>query len=355
MKPCHVAVVMGGISPEHDISLKSGATVLANLDQSLYRTMAVVIRRNGRWCTAEGAPGFDALARLDQELSPEEALVRLRSFGVNAAFLALHGPNGEDGSIQGFFQTAGIPYTGSGVESSAVCMNKNLAKIVVACGKIEVAPDLMLYRGEWEQGKEGALERIDSRLDYPLFVKSVRSGSSIGVFRAEDRRALQEALNSLFLHETEVMVEQGIAGREVTCCVLGGPHSGYEALQPVEIIPKADFFDFGSKYDPSKAQEVCPAPIGEAACGAVRQAAVDAARLLRTSGIVRADFMLENDHLWFLEMNTIPGLTPESIVLKEAEEAGIGLDSLMDRLIQSAVSEHRVALEDREAALEEGR
>lgn len=355
MKPCHVAVVMGGISPEHDISLKSGATVLANLDRSLYRTMAVVIRRNGRWCTAEGAPEFEALQKLDEELSPEEAVARLRTWGVAAAFLALHGPNGEDGSIQGFFQTAGIPYTGSGIESSAVCMNKKLAKTVVACGKIEVAPDLMLYRSEWEQGKEAALERIDGHLGYPLFVKSIRSGSSIGVFRAENRGALQEALNNLFLHESEVMVEQGIAGREVTCCVLGSLHSGYEALQPVEIIPKADFFDFGSKYDPSKAQEICPAPIGETACNAVQRAAVDAARLLNTRGIVRADFMLENERLWFLEMNTIPGLTPESIVLKEAEEAGIGLDSLMDRLIQSAISEHKASLEDREAGLEEGR
>ncbi|MHC4941819.1 MAG: D-alanine--D-alanine ligase family protein [Planctomycetota bacterium] len=340
MKRKRVAVVMGGVSPEHDISIKSGATILAHLDPERFEALTVKIDRDGTWCLAEGIQDPALLAGLAQGLRPEHALARLKDWNLDVAFLALHGPCGEDGSIQGFFQSAGIPYTGSGVEASAACMNKDLAKMLVARCGVRLPPAMILSRQEWERSPAKAVTAASRSMSYPLYVKTLRSGSSIGVHRVTDEEALERSLKDGFTLDHEVMIEQGIPGIEVTCGVMGSPVAGYRALPPVEIRPKASFFDFTSKYDPEKADELCPAPIGEEACKQVQEAAEAISRRIGTRGIVRIDFILSQGELWFLEVNTIPGFTPESIVLKEAIAAGMTITEMIDKLIHSALEEH---------------
>jgi D-alanine-D-alanine ligase len=340
MKRKRVAVVMGGVSPEHDISVRSGGTILAHLDSERFEAMAAKIGRDGAWCLAEGIQDPEDLARLSGNLRPEQALTRLVDWNVNVAFLALHGPCGEDGSIQGFFQSAGIPYTGSGVEASAACMNKNLTKILVERCGVRLPPAMLLSRREWEKSPSKALKAASGTMDFPLYVKTLRSGSSIGVHRVTDDAAFERSLEDCFALDDEVMIEQGIPGVEVTCGVMGSPGSGYRALPPVEIRPKTSFFDFRSKYDPDLADEICPAPIGEEACSKVQSAAETISRRIGTRGIVRIDFILGEGDLWFLEVNTIPGFTPESIVLKEAVAAGMSVGEMIENLIHSALEDH---------------
>jgi D-alanine-D-alanine ligase len=346
MKKHNVAVVMGGVSPEHDISIRSGATVLEFLPEEKYRCMAVVIQPSGGWCLKEGPHDEGALKKLTGAVRPEIALAKLMAWEIDVAFLALHGPNGEDGSVQGFFQAAGIPYTGSGVEASAASMNKYTSKILASWAGIKTPPALLLGKHDWERHRTSVLEKPASEFGYPVYVKTLRSGSSIGVHRVAGPQALEAALDAAFTLDEEVIIEQGMEGREITCGVIHRAGIEYEALPPVEIKPKGhSFFNFESKYDASQADEICPALISEAETASVKKASEDISRRIGTRGICRIDFILNEEGLWFLELNAIPGLTRESIVLKEAEAAGIPLGQLMDRLVQSALSEHEIRQE----------
>jgi len=338
MKLLNVAVLMGGVSPEHDISLRSGATLLTHLSEARYRTRAVVILKDGTWAGAEGRPSLEEIRSLSRGERPEIALAALRDWGLDAAVLALHGPNGEDGSIQGLLQSAGIPYTGSGVEASAVCMNKHLAKLMAARTGVLLAPASILARGEYRSAANHVIMSLSKSPGFPLFVKPLRSGSSMGVSCARDGKQLREGLHAAFSVSEEVMVEKGIEGREITCGVLGSLKTGYRALPLVEIKPKeSSFFDTESKYDGSKTDEICPAPLGDPVRIRIEKAACAVARQIGTRGVVRVDFILRDEGIWFLEVNTIPGFTRESIVLKEARAAGLSLESLVDELVEDAL------------------
>ena len=217
MRALKVAVVMGGNSPEHDISLQSGATVLAHLPESKYERTAVVVQPGGSWCLAQGALNHEELSRLHGGLRPEEAVTELRAWGIDAAFLALHGPNGEDGSIQGFFQVMGIPYTGSDVESSAITLNKYVSKAMMASwGGVLIPPYRMISLPDWEEGGEESLfPGLQEEVGFPAFVKPLRSGSSLGTRRIEKPEDLKNAVEHGFLFDEQLLFEKEIPGREI--------------------------------------------------------------------------------------------------------------------------------------------
>ena len=349
MKTLNVAVVMGGISPEHDISLRSGATVLAHLLPGKFNTKAVVILKNGLWCLSDEVLDVEGLRKLGNEgsgrsvdergMRPEIALARLMAWGIDVAFLALHGPNGEDGSIQGFFQAAGIPFTGSSVEACAASMNKYTSKVLASWAGLQTPPGILLSQKDWTSGRD-RLQGPLNDVGFPAYVKCLHSGSSIGVYRVKSRDELDEALNRGFAIDSDLLVEREIRGREITCGVLYVSEDELKVLPPVEIRPRKhqEFFDFESKYDEKvQAEEICPASIRDEEWDTLCVASLAICRRIGARGICRIDFILNDEGLWFLELNAIPGLTPESIVLKEAEVAGISLEGLMELLIHPAI------------------
>ena len=342
-----IAVVMGGASPEHDISLESGKAVLEALDQRFYRGRAAVISRKGMWqvCSVgSDIQGREAL--YENPVSPETAADILREWGIDAAFLALHGPNGEDGSIQGFFRTLEIPYTASGIRASSLAMDKALTKALVANDsffvekEIRTPPFLVFTLRKWRSGCCEIAEDAVRRIGMPCFVKPVRSGSSVGVFFVDCPEKLENAVNEAFRADSEVMVETAVPGREITCAVLGNAGGKLEALPLVEIKPvESSFFDYDAKYVPGKANEICPAGLDDVQAGKIEKAALSIHEKIGAKGFSRSDFLLNEKGLWFLELNTIPGLTPQSIVPKAAAAAGMGMTELVTMIIKSALAE----------------
>jgi D-alanine-D-alanine ligase len=339
MKKWKVAVLMGGVSVEHAISIRSGTTVLKHLPEDRFELKAVVVQHDGSFSITEGVPEASHLAAPGSGgLRPEAALQQLREWGIDAAFLALHGPGGEDGVIQGFFQTAGIPFTCSGVESCAVAMNKFFCRVVAGWAGLLVPPGKMISRAEWGQDRTGLLSASAAEIGFPAYVKPLRQGSSLGMRRVENLDELEAAIPHAFEFDHDLLVEKEIVGREITCGVLGGGNQVLKALPPVEIKPIGRrFFDYESKYDPEKAEEICPASLSVEEESAVCEASLTIYRLLDARGMARIDFILDAQGPWFLEVNPIPGLTPESIILKEASAAGITLEALFETVVLSAL------------------
>jgi len=349
MKILNVAVVMGGISPEHDISIQSGATVLANLPAAKFNSKAVVIQKNGLWCLSDDAFLIEDLCNLKASMRPEIALGKLIQWGIDVAFLALHGPNGEDGSIQGFFKAAGVPFTGSSVEACAASMNKYTSKVIASWAGLNTPESILLSHTDWINCNFD-LSNPMKEIGFPSFVKTLHSGSSIGVHRVNDLDELKTALEMSFELDTDVLIEKEIRGREITCGVLYSGQDEMEVLPPVEIIPKGNnFFDFNCKYNADQVEEVCPAPIRDEEWDTLKIAALSISKRIGAKGISRIDFILNDDGLWFLELNAIPGLTQESIVLKEAKAAGLSLETLMEKLIYPVVANEEELFKEEKA------
>lgn len=339
MERLKIAVVMGGMSPEHDISLMSGMTVLKNLNKKKFLSKGVLIQRDGMWSVFDGPYSEKKLAQLSSGVRPEIALAELMSWGVQVAFLALHGPNGEDGSIQGFFQAAGVCHTGSSVEACAASMNKYTSKVLASWAGLNTPPSLLLSKKDWEKNNKDVSGPM-REIGFPSYVKTLHSGSSIGVFHITDSIQLLPALENAFSMDSDVIIEKEIKGREITCGVICGTNQEYKVLPPVEIKPKTGrFFDFKSKYDADLVDEICPADIKPEEWETLNIAAISICKRIGARGVSRIDFILNEEGLWFLELNAIPGLTPESIVLKEARVAGISLEELMEMQIYSAMEE----------------
>lgn len=304
MRAKKILLVAGGWSPEREISLKGAAIIGAEL-----------VRRGHEVTHFDLSEGFDRLLEL--------------AGSHDAAFLNLHGQPGEDGLVQALLDRAGCPYQGSGPAGSFLALNKAAAKSLFLREGIRT-PDFRFLPvrpdKSWEPG-----------LPYPLFVKSNTSGSSINLFRVDDRAALWKALDTLFDARQEVLVETMIRGREVTCGVLELPE-GEKALPPVLIVPKREFFDCHDKYAEDGAAELCPAPLSEDVISRVQRMALAAHRCLGLSGYSRTDFILAEDgELYALEVNTLPGMTTASLVPKEAAAAGLCFGDLLERLLDAAI------------------
>ena len=302
----HVAVLMGGSSAEREVSLMSGGGVLKALQSQ-----------------GVDAQAFDPAVRDLGDLKRE---------GFDRVFIALHGRHGEDGTIQGFLDLLGIPYQGAGVLGSALAMDKNLAKVMYRLAGLPVAPWVMVEPGDLRDSG-----RIESAVGLPCVVKPVRQGSSIGMSIVRTRDQLPAALELALRHDGEVMVEAFLKGRELTAGVLG--NSELTALPLIEIIPDSrfDFFNYEAKYQPGATREVCPAPVSETVRARAQDYALRAHRSLQLRGYSRTDMILVGEELYLLETNTIPGMTPTSLLPQAAAEAGLPFAALLDRLIELAL------------------
>jgi len=331
--PLRVAVLHGGPSREHDISLQSGGAVLRALANAGHAPLPVRIDEDG-WWNLEALPG---------PVSPATALARLES-EADAVFVALHGCYGEDGTVQGLLETAGVAYTGSGVAASALAMDKERTKEVLSFHGIESAPWASCDRARWARDPDGFLDHVERELGLPAVVKPPREGSSFGIRMAEDRETLRSAVEgALETPDGRALVERRIAGVEVTCPILGNRGEEWETLPLVEIVPEeSDFFDFAAKYE-GKSREICPARISEDVAATVREAAVTAHRVLECDGLSRSDFIVDAaGRAWFLETNTVPGMTEQSLCPLSAGVAGLSLADLCDRLVRLAIRRRRL-------------
>jgi len=291
---------MGGWSVEREISLKTGQAVYAALIRKGY-----------------GATRIDVNASLP---------FNLRARKVQIAFLALHGRGGEDGTVQGLLEVMGISYTGSGVQTSAIGMNKPVTKALVHLHGVPIAPGVVMQRTG-----NGAMP---AQLPWPLVVKPAKEGSSVGVSVVQKPWQWKRALKRAFEYDHEVLVESFIDGREIAVSVLDG-----EALPPIEIVAPGAFYDYAAKYDKTETRYVCPAPLTKGQEQRVKALAVLAYQVLGCAGVARIDFRLDQrGRPVFLEINTIPGMTPRSLLPMSAARAGIDYDFLTERILQSAIT-----------------
>lgn len=336
-----VLVLSGGPSRERGISLKTGAAVARALADRGHRVLPVTIGADGRW--ALPAPDAPASARsADLARAPAAALADLSTRGgaeaVDVVFVALHGAFGEDGTVQGFLETAGVAYTGSGVAASAFAMDKERTKEILAHHGIATAPWVAVDRRGWTTDRARIVDRIESALGYPAIVKMPREGSSFGVTVATDRAVLESAIDEAVAGvDRRALVEKRLAGTEVTCPVLGNRGGPWRTLPLVEIVPKGrTFFDFEAKYE-GGSEEICPARVPAEVAERVADAAVTAHRVLGCDGMSRSDFIVDADgRPWFLETNTVPGMTEASLCPLAARAAGIDFGRLCEMLIELA-------------------
>lgn len=307
MGKLRLALIAGGTSGEREVSLNGAKGVEKALDPHKYE----VVRYD---------PATD-LPRLAAEAG-----------NIDVAFILLHGIHGEDGTVQGFLELLGIPYQGAGVLGSALAMDKNLAKTLYRLHGLPVAGWVMA-----EKRDVGDPARILEALSLPLVVKPVRQGSSIGMSIVRDKGKLSGALDLAFMHDSTVMVEEFIQGREITVGVIG--NDALTALPLVEIIPdtKYEFFDYEAKYTPGATREVCPAEVSDDIRRKAQEYGVKAHRALQLRGYSRTDMIVGNDDIYILETNTIPGMTPTSLLPQAAAQFGLPFPALLDRLIELAL------------------
>ena len=346
----HLVVLFGGQSAEHDVSCTTAAHVLAAADQEKYRITAIGISTEGRWAVAETAmealaAGPDALpSRLDPSgptVSPTPALTAAGSGGGRTVVMPLlHGPMGEDGTVQGLIEVLGLPYVGAGVLASAVAMDKAMAKQVLAAAGIPQAA----YRAfAAHEVTPGLAQRLADDLGLPVFVKPANMGSSVGVSKASTVDRLSAAIDLALSYDETVVVEEAIVGKEIEVAVLG--NTDPEAATPGEIVPGQEFYSYEDKYVADGSYAVIPAPIGDDALEECRELALRTYRALRCEGLSRVDFFWEDPAdggRGFLcnEVNTMPGFTPISMFPKMWIADGVSYPQIIDRLVDLALERH---------------
>jgi D-alanine-D-alanine ligase len=331
-----VALVAGGRSSEHEISLASARSVLAALDPERYDVTTVAIGRDGRWelGTGETPPReLEAAAHSASTVEtlpvPADPAVPATLAEVDVVLPILHGPFGEDGTVQGLLELAGVPYVGAGVAASAVCMDKDLCKKVLHKSGIVVAQHLAIREGD----------EIANPFGFPVFVKPARLGSSIGITKAHDADELRDAVELARRHDDKVLVEEFVGGTEVECGVLGNRRPIASVVG--EIVPHGEWYDYAAKYDEGGSDIIVPARIPDEVAARVQSIAVDAFIATDCEGMARIDFFVREDGVVVLnEINTIPGFTDTSVYARLFEASGIPYHELLQRLIDLALERH---------------
>ena len=320
-----VAVLLGGRSSEHDISLASARSVLAALDPERYDALTVEIGRDGRWELGTGT----AQHTVAETLPVPTASVPAALGEVDVVFPVLHGPFGEDGTVQGLLELADVPYVGAGVAGSALAMDKDLFKSVMRDHGIPVTRNVTLREGD----------RIQNPFGYPVFVKPARLGSSVGISKAATEDELETAVELAFNHDEKVLVEEFVDGVEVECGVLGNQEP--IASIPGEIVANADWYDYSAKYDEGGMELVIPPRLPDQTNARVQELAVRSFVAGECEGMARVDFFVRDDgEVVVNELNTIPGFTATSVYAKLFEASGVPYPQLLDRLIELALERH---------------
>lgn len=361
-----VALFFGGVSSEHEISRVSAATWLRALSAppcaDKYKVLCVGITKAGRWLLYSGGPeamedgSWEADAgNVPCVLSPDRTdhglLLREGRHAavapVDVAAPILHGKNGEDGTIQGLLELAGIPYVGCGVLGSAVCMDKAVANTLMDAAGVPHCRWTWAGRAETVYHRDALLRRVEERLGYPVFVKPANAGSSVGVSKADDRAGLQKAIDLALAEDDKIVFEETIFGQEVECAAIGNPEdpATVTATRPGEILTGDVFYTYDDKYKNGVSQTVIPARLSEQKLDEVRAAAIHAYTALGCTGLARCDFFVEKDTGRVLcnELNTLPGFTAISMYPKLMEADGVALPALVDRLIELARAKRKGA------------
>ena len=360
MSPITVALIFGGRSAEHEISIISAQSIAANIENERYKILPIYITPDGHWLfegIAHEMLKLD-LSALLRNSSPEAATARLRDMvaqnnqkpfdldfraaGIEVAFLMLHGPYGEDGRIQGFLDTCGIPYTGCGVLASALTMDKALTKLCVAAAGLAVAPSITLFSTDYQADPETTHSLIEKQFAYPFFIKPANLGSSIGISKVHHSGELSQALQQACSLDWKVLVEKTITGREIEIAVLGNEQP--QASLCGEIEPGKEFYDYQDKYIFDTAKYYIPARISTDLQEKVRTAALRAYKALGCRGMSRVDFFVneESGEIVLNEVNTIPGFTDISMYPRLMDAIGIPFQELTGRLIELALETKRL-------------
>lgn len=336
-----IVLLYGGRSAEHEVSILSAYSVLQAVYYDYYQVQLVFIAKTGEWVKGplltekptseevlhltwgEGTGDFSGEVIQPSSIKEDDAIV----------FPILHGPNGEDGTIQGFFETIGMPYVGAGVLTSACGMDKIMTKYILQAGGIPQVPYVPVLKNQWKENPKQIFEQCEGTLLYPMFVKPANMGSSVGISKAENREELQNALHEAYKYDTRAIVEQGIEAREIEVAILG--NEDVRTTQAGEIVKDVDFYDYNSKYIDNKIVMQIPAEIPDEVQEKAQEYAKKAYILLGGSGLSRCDFFLTNKNELFLnELNTMPGFTQFSMYPSLWEKMGLKYGDLIEELIQ---------------------
>ena len=374
-----IGIIYGGRSSEHAVSLASAAAIFANLDRERYEPVPIRIEQDGRWVLAERPPTLesagDTIARATRELHlvahPGDETMLTVERGVDAdsgsddaghaivtglaldlIFPIVHGPYGEDGTLQGLLELADIPYVGAGVLAAAVGMDKAVMKVLFAASGLPIVQHDVLLRRDWQADRAGIVSELTERLRFPLFVKPANLGSSVGISRATDRDTLSSAIDLAAEFDRKIVVEEGVTPcREIECAVLG--NSDPEVSVPGEIIPSRDFYDYEAKYLDDSSEIVIPAVLTPGQTAEVQRLAIAAFRAIDGAGMARVDLLLKRNtgRIFLNEINTHPGFTTISMYSKMWAASGLSYPALLDRLIALANERHTEKQESRTSVL----
>ena len=339
-----IALLCGGRSAERDISFLSAASVLTQLEAAGYTVSVIGIAEDGSLAAPENTQ-----ERLDRKPSKQLlfpsgkdwiALLTQLDPASTVVFPVLHGPFGEDGTVQGTLEVLDLPYVGAGVCGSALAMNKVFSKIILKSNGLPVLPYQSVSWIDWQARPSVCLSGIEDRLSYPVFVKPANMGSSVGINRSPSEAKLKQHLEEAFQFDELVIIEQGISAREIEVAVLGNDHPRTSVAG--EIIPSGEFYTYKAKYSDPASQLVIPAPLSRNEMEHVRDLALRTFKALGLSGMARVDFLLdkETEKLWVSEANTIPGFTAVSMYPKLWEATGLGYESLLNQLVDLALERH---------------
>ena len=375
MKRLRVGVLYGGRSGEHEVSLASAASVFANLDRTRYEPVPIRIEKDGRWALADRPPAMmvagdvielarmeaarpvregrevhfvarpseETILSIDRSTSRQDDVPAaiVTGLALDVIFPMLHGPYGEDGTIQGLLELANIPYVGAGVLASAVGMDKAVMKVLFAARGLPVCPYRVVLRHEWERDGTRTATDLEGTLQFPMFVKPANLGSSVGISKAKDLAGLRDAMALAGSFDRKIVIEAAVPdAREIECAVLGNDTP--EASVPGEIIPSREFYDYEAKYIDAGSKSVIPADLPKKLLEQVRQLSVEAFKAIDGAGMSRVDFLLSrsDNALYVNELNTIPGFTTISMFAKLWAASGVDYPALLDRLIALALERH---------------
>ena len=353
MSRTRVLLLFGGRSAEHEVSVVSARSVYAAIDRERYDVVLAGIDQQGRWYF--GGKNNESLLSTTTVVPDKQVPARLSTAGTSlvsedgddlpdsefdVVFPLLHGPYGEDGTVQGLLELAGLAYVGAGVAASAVGMDKALARAIFAASGLPQTQYSVIARSDWRRAQVPVLERLEGEYDYPLFVKPANLGSSVGISKVHDRQELQAGLELASQYDTKLIVERSVENaRELECAVLGNEYP--KASGVGEIIPGAEFYDYTTKYIDDQSELVIPAELEKSESEAIQELAIRTFKAIDCSGLARVDFFMRPDGSVLVnEINTMPGFTPISMYPKLWAAAGIAYGDLIDRLIQFGLERH---------------
>lgn len=352
MSKIKLCVIFGGVSTEHDISILSATSVMKNLDRDKYDILPVGITRDGAWYFAPNldldntSDWVNSKGAVPVTLSAnrtKKGLVSLENsdfFPIDCVFPVLHGFNGEDGTMQGLFEVAGIPYVGCGVAASAMSMDKAITKLIIANAGVPQADFVCIYSRELSD-MDACVKKVEDKFTYPVFVKPASTGSSVGVNKAKDRASLIAAFNDAAKYDVKFLVEEFIDGREIETAVLGNEDAVVSVCG--EVLAEQEFYSFDAKYNDSTSRTQIPADLDEKVANEIRRLALIVYHALGAAGLSRVDFFLCKDgRIVFNEINTLPGFTSISMYPKLFGAVGISYSDLLDKVIDFAFKAYEV-------------